>query len=380
MKKSIIIPLIISTHIFNSCNSKTTEKEVVINSSTKSYQDKLYERYVPLMNKLLNDNSYKYPNHEDFRNKVINYFGVDIDNSEYNDVDIPNLAIAINSEGFIDTYSLDRGDIDGAGDAFSEILKEGTGNEFNKDFIYYNKILFYDDIQTISKIINDTDRLENIAIYFDYEKNSLLNKNLINKIKNIDDFNDEFKFHLLWYNNKSKSEIIRKKMISDIAEKNSDFVIDLSYFLFKKKTDIKNSISDKLFYETLGYLLEVVLKIHDDEDTETNMAYRALNNLYEDDSNLLNKLQDFNFPMIQKYTKIYRAIKSEEQSISFGIINDQDGYTNLRKERSSDSEVIQKINTGDSVEILDNSGDWWLVQTKEGKKGYLYKTKIKLNN
>ena len=368
------------TSLIISCNSKTKKEEMESSKSPKLYQDKLYERYVPLMNKLLKDNRYKYPNHADFKNKVINYLGVDVDNSEYNDVNIPNLAIAISSEGFIDTYSLDRGNIDGAGDAFSEILKEGIENEFNKDFIYYNKILFYDDIQTISKIINDTDRLENIVIYFDYEKNSLLNKNLINKIKNIDDFNDEFKFHLLWYNNKSKSEIIRKKMISDIAEKNSDFVIDLSYFLFKKKTDIKNSISDKLFYETLGYLLEVVLKIHDDEDTETNMAYRALNNLYEDDSNLLNKLQDFNFPMIQKYTKIYRAIKSEEQSISFGIINDQDGYTNLRKERSSDSEVIQKINTGDSVEILDNSGDWWLVQTKEGKKGYVYKTKIKLNN
>ncbi|TDO94964.1 SH3 domain-containing protein [Flavobacterium sp. 245] len=376
MKKIII--LIIVTSLIISCNSKTKKEEMESSKPTKLYQDKLYERYIPLMNKLLNDNNYKYPNHEDFRNKVINYFGVDIDTSDYNDVDIPNLAIAISSERFIDTYSLDRGNIDGAGDAFSEILKEGTGNEFNKDFIYYNKILFYDDIQTISKIINDTDRLENIVIYFDYEKNDLLNKNTINKIKNIDDFNDEFKFHLLWYNNKSKSEIIRKKMISDIAGKNSDFIIDLSYFLFKKKTDIKNSISDKLFYETLGYLLEVVLKIHDDEDTETNMAYRALNNLYEDDSNLLNKLQDFNFPMIQKYTKIYRAIKSEEQSISFGIINDQDGYTNLRKERSSDSEVIQKINTGDSVEILDNSGDWWLVQTKEGKKGYVYKTKIKI--
>lgn len=375
MKKTIII-LIIITSLIISCNSKTKKEEMEANKSTKVYQDKLYERYIPLMNKLLKDNNYKYPNHEDFRNKIVDYFGVDIDTSKYNDVTVPNLAIAISSENFIDTYSLDRGDIDGAGDAFSEILKEGSENEFNKDFLYYNKILFYDDITSVSKVINDTTRLENLVIYFNYEKNDLLNKNLIKNIKNIADYNDDFKFHLLWYNNRDKSEIIRKKIISDIAVKKSDFIIDLSYFLFKKRVEIKDNISSELFNETLAYLLEVSLKIHNDEDTETNIAYRALNNFYEDDSNLPNKLKDFDFPMLKKYTKIYFALKSEDQPTSFGIIKDQDGYTNLRKEKNSSSEIIQRINTGSKIEILDNSGEWWLVQTKDGKKGYVFKSKI----
>jgi uncharacterized protein YgiM (DUF1202 family) len=38
---------------------------------------------------------------------------------------------------------------------------------------------------------------------------------------------------------------------------------------------------------------------------------------------------------------------------------------------------LQKINSGSKIEVLDNSSDWWLVQTKEGKKGYVYKTKNK---
>lgn len=228
----------------------------------------------------------------------------------------------------------------------------------------------------VSKVINDTTRLENLVIYFNYENNDLLNKNLIKNIKNIADYNDDFKFHLLWYNNRDKSEIIRKKIISDIAVKKSDFIIDLSYFLFKKRVEIKDNISSELFNETLAYLLEVSLKIHNDEDTETNIAYRALNNFYEDDSNLPNKLKDFDFPMLKKYTKIYFALKSEDQPTSFGIIKDQDGYTNLRKEKNSSSEIIQRINTGSKIEILDNSGEWWLVQTKDGKKGYVFKSKI----
>lgn len=303
--KNLIIPiLIIFAFTFNSCNSKTEEKEVLISNSTKLCEDKLYERYISLMNKLLKDNDYKYPNHEDFRDKVVDYFGVDIDASKYNDVNVSNLAIAINDERFIDTYSLDRGDIDGAGDAFADILKEGINNEYNVDFINYNKILFNDDLTAISKVNKDAGKTEDILVYLNYEKNNFLYSSFIKNLKKIDDYNDEFKFHLLWYNNKNKSEIIRKKMISDIAEKNSDFVIDLSYFLFEKKSYIKKSISDKLFYETLGNLLEVVFKTHDDEDTETNMAYRALNNFYEDDPNLPNKLQDFNFSIlknIQKY-------------------------------------------------------------------------------
>jgi hypothetical protein len=60
------------------------------------------------------------------------------------------------------------------------------------------------------------------------------------------------------------------------------------------------------------------------------------------------------------------------------VINDTDGFTNLRKEKNASSEILQKIQTGEEITILDESSDWWLVQTKQGKKGYVYKTKIKL--
>lgn len=58
-------------------------------------------------------------------------------------------------------------------------------------------------------------------------------------------------------------------------------------------------------------------------------------------------------------------------------IHDPDGYTNLRKEKSTKSEIIQQIKSGERIEVLDNSEDWFLIKTKEGKKGYIHKSRIK---
>lgn len=59
-------------------------------------------------------------------------------------------------------------------------------------------------------------------------------------------------------------------------------------------------------------------------------------------------------------------------------INDLDGYTNLRKDKNSTSRILEKIKTGEIVKVLDNSNDWWLVESKSGKKGYVFKTKINI--
>lgn len=57
-------------------------------------------------------------------------------------------------------------------------------------------------------------------------------------------------------------------------------------------------------------------------------------------------------------------------------IQDADGYTNLRKYKSSSSQILQKINTGEQIDVLNQNGDWWLIVSKEGKKGYIHKSRI----
>ena len=53
-----------------------------------------------------------------------------------------------------------------------------------------------------------------------------------------------------------------------------------------------------------------------------------------------------------------------------------DGYTNLRKEKSTTSTVLEKVETGQIVEVIEKSGDWYLVKTKAGNEGYVFRTKI----
>ena len=86
------------------------------------------------------------------------------------------------------------------------------------------------------------------------------------------------------------------------------------------------------------------------------------------DEKIIDKLnvniKDFNYNSFQNSSK--SAYK----------INDPDGYTNLRKEKNTTSTVLEKIETGQIVELIEKSGDWYLVKTKAGNEGYVFKTKI----
>ncbi|UHO37071.1 SH3 domain-containing protein [Chryseobacterium capnotolerans] len=50
-----------------------------------------------------------------------------------------------------------------------------------------------------------------------------------------------------------------------------------------------------------------------------------------------------------------------------GNIIDPDGYTNLRKDKNTSSEILQKVKSGEHIDVLDNTGDWFLVKTKKEK-------------
>ena len=68
-----------------------------------------------------------------------------------------------------------------------------------------------------------------------------------------------------------------------------------------------------------------------------------------------------------------------EFSFSKNHIQDPDGYTNLRKDKTATSEILQKVKSGEHIDVLDNTGDWFLIKTKEGKQGYVHKSRIKSN-
>ncbi|WP_345954436.1 SH3 domain-containing protein [Mucilaginibacter sp. PAMB04168] len=59
------------------------------------------------------------------------------------------------------------------------------------------------------------------------------------------------------------------------------------------------------------------------------------------------------------------------------IIQDNDGFTNLREYKSKTSNIIRRIQNAEHIKVLDNTGEWWQVETVSGQKGYVFWTRIK---
>ncbi|PWW28053.1 SH3 domain-containing protein, partial [Chryseobacterium sp. AG844] len=116
----------------------------------------------------------------------------------------------------------------------------------------------------------------------------------------------------------------------------------------------KISSSPKEYFEpekTISYLFERELRVGIQGDIE---SYLNKNPTYKSN---LEKNKFYDLPTLKDYVKY---IYQKESNTNF-IIQDSDGFTNLRKEKNSSSQILEKINTGEEVEVLDQNGDWWLV-------------------
>ena len=59
------------------------------------------------------------------------------------------------------------------------------------------------------------------------------------------------------------------------------------------------------------------------------------------------------------------------------MINDLDGYTNIRKSNRANSEIIGKIVDGEVFTYWETNDSWYIVQTAKGIKGYVHKSRIR---
>ena len=58
-------------------------------------------------------------------------------------------------------------------------------------------------------------------------------------------------------------------------------------------------------------------------------------------------------------------------------ISDPDGYTNVREGKSTSSKILGTVKSGEKIEVLDTTGNWWQVMTKDNEIGYIHKSRIK---
>jgi hypothetical protein len=61
-----------------------------------------------------------------------------------------------------------------------------------------------------------------------------------------------------------------------------------------------------------------------------------------------------------------------------GVIDDPDGYTNVRSAKAASSQVIAVVRAGEEFATFQQTGDWWQVKTSAGVVGYMHATRIRI--
>ena len=87
--------------------------------------------------------------------------------------------------------------------------------------------------------------------------------------------------------------------------------------------------------------------------------------------------------IILKILKDPKISKSDKENIEVYLkyykyyISDPDGYTNVREGKSTSYKIIATVDSGLPIRVLDTTGNWWQVMTKDNEIGYIHKSRIK---
>ena len=76
-----------------------------------------------------------------------------------------------------------------------------------------------------------------------------------------------------------------------------------------------------------------------------------------------------------KYLSTDQYFESKWQK---AVINDPDGYTNIRDAASSKGNVMGKVFNNQELTVIETGGDWWLVETADQLRGYMHKSRIRI--
>lgn len=60
-----------------------------------------------------------------------------------------------------------------------------------------------------------------------------------------------------------------------------------------------------------------------------------------------------------------------------GVINDKDGYVNIRVDKSVKSQIISKVFINEFFTYFeDETSNWWLIETEKGDLGYMHRSRV----
>ncbi|RNA61967.1 SH3 domain-containing protein [Chryseobacterium nematophagum] len=381
--KNLIIYSIVSSLIFISCsgqdrknenqqlkndNKMNVFKEAPYNTSdegdgTKSNYDDLSFEMINKAKKILEQRKFQFPSDEDFNQKILEVFGFNL--REYKNSIFalrPSMfpEIALKKDKFIFLQDASANDIDLVN---SELLYH-----YNS-YIFHNSSVSYVWLRTHSpEVLND------LVIHYGYNKDKKLVESIFKKFN----FNSLADVGDLIFKDSNSGKILKKQIFDDIETiiykgKVEDFSYAKEGNGYMKIGEMveKISSSPREYVEPakiIAYLFDRELRVGIQGDIE---SYMNKNEQYQSS---LEKNNFYELPTLKDYVRYVYQKNSNDNEY---IIQDPDGYANLRKEKNKSSEVLQKIKSGEHIEVLDNSGDWYLIKTIEGKQGYVHKSRVK---
>ena len=179
------------------------------------------------------------------------------------------------------------------------------------------------------------------------------------------------------YKNSNKAKVTPSHYFDELSE------WDLSNNTLKQKMKIlfKN---DKNLNQKLKELEEARVFIYEDTLEDIKDDYQEYH--YVDGPRLEYLVHRGDLEVkeiILKILKDPKRSKSDKEDIEVYLkyykyyISDPDGYTNVREGKSTSSKIIATVDSGLPIRVLDTTGNWWQVMTKDNEIGYIHKSRIK---
>ncbi|WP_052705361.1 SH3 domain-containing protein [Flavobacterium sp. 316] len=385
MKKIILFLLIINL----SCKKQENKEELknnteVINytsenitktdSITPNYRYKdLYKMRTDII-KGLKSKGYKIPSTDFFRKKILDVSGVDITKEEYDDPDFgkyQTLAKVIRDLNILLPVDIEN---------YAKV-----DDQYIDHIINYNNMVIYEQMTAVM-LLENFDQGCNIYSYIagtGYTGNDKFlmkvlgyfqNYSLEEKSKGLEELllgytlqgnvipKGPFRFDMLEKIEKLKPGLMSNFRVSSFSKYNLTKEAD-----DKARAYIYNSLINCKYDDEGVYIGEFGVN-------------GLIDDYFREHPEYLERLKENNYYGLEKlkyYATVIFTTEHDDVLVDY-IVNDTDGYTNLREEKNTSSKILEKIKTGEYVGVLDKSGDWWFVKTYRGKnKGYIHKSKLK---
>lgn len=367
---------------------------ILISCKDEKFDNRLIDPYSRIGN-IMSD-CYIQPSDSLFNKRINEIFKTDISSSSENEITLGALGMfpefVIKNSKYVLPVDFEPSIPDK--NSYENIEKKVLDNIFfnaSKELCSYNKMLFYNDKESTEWIQeNYPIALTNLVTDYGYTANDdWLRFTFYNT--DVTQGSDDPQLHKLLFDFECEKPMgvgdcmtgkytLRQDMIDKMIALNfmSSQIISIVYYVEDSPENYTGNT------ETLHlYLMALSYKFMDGPNLRhffnSNKKYFEkieAHNYFE-----FENLKDFieNFEISEAKLQGYGLSPYDpDPYFGYGVINDPDGYTNLRDGEGTNYPVVKKIIEGEKFAVKTKGEEWWLVILKDGTQGWIHNSRVTL--